>query len=236
MGNRLVRRDRKTVAEERVRAMIARRKVLWHLEEEGKLRVPLEEPFFWGYRREFILRADVARRRDADRLLQVLSLVQKPEDCKRKDFLVYDRQTRRWYQWHHTPKTLSIRQFQWLPEDLKCYFNLAWCFELRWRFEVTHPWMFQTRLSKLYITHRFVPDAEAEQASDYLEAKILQGQLWGIATKVKSGRNRWKKRRRPIQKWQAYARIHRQETDQALECHAQGKLGWARGKEVMQDA
>jgi hypothetical protein len=236
MGNRLHVRDRKTVAEQRVRAMIAQREKLWRLDEEGELRVPLEQPFLWGYRREFVLRADVARRRDADRLLQVLALVQKTEDCKRKDFMVYDPRRRCWHAWRHTLWVLSIGQFQRLPEDLKGFFNPAWHFDLGWRYEVTHPWMFVSRRHKLYITHRLIPDAEVEQASDYLEARWLQNQLEGIARKCRSGSNNWKRRRRPLAREVQLRRIQQQELRAALEMHAAGQLDRERGREVIADA
>jgi hypothetical protein len=236
MGNRLIRRDRKTVAEERVRAMMARRDVLWRLGRDGRLRVPLAEPFLWGYRRELVLRLDVARRRDADTFLQLLELVQKVDDCKRKDFMVYDKQACCWYKWQHKPKKLSLRQYNNLPSHLQRFFHLTWNHEERWRYQLTDTWMFVSKRSKLYITHRFVPDTEVEQELHYLSDRILQNQLEGIANKVKSGRNRWKKRRRPIKKWVESARIHRKEIGEAQEWHAQGKLDWARGKEVNEDA
>lgn len=236
MGNRLIRRDRKTVAEERVRAMVVRREVLWRLGRENKLRVPLDEPVFWGYRRELMLRPDILRRRDAPRLLALLPIVQKEEDCKRKDFKHWDKQTRRWEEWRHTPRKLYPGEYRQLPEELQCYFERTWSYWKGTRYMISHPWMFVSKRAKLYITHRFVPDTEVEQELHYLADRMLQNDWDGIAIKVKSPRNRWKKRRRVPRKRRILERIHQKEIAEAQEWHAQGKLDWARGKEVSEDA
>jgi hypothetical protein len=236
MGNRLIRRDRKTVAEERVRAMVARRKVLWDLGREGRLRVPLDEPLFWGYRRSLVLRADVMRRKDAARLLALLPMVQKEEDCRRKDFKRWDKQTRRWMVWNHTPRKLSPWEYAKLPEDQKCYFERIWSYWKGTRYMISEPWMFVSKRSKLYITHRFVPNTEVEQELKYLNDRFEQSEWDGIATKVKTRRNRWKKRQQTPRKRRILDSIHRKEIGEAGEWLAQGKLAWARGKEVNEDA
>lgn len=236
MGNRLIRRDRKTVAEERVRAMMVRRKVLRRLGREGRLRVPLEEPVFWGYRRELVVRPDVLNRKDAHRILALLPIVQKEEDCKRKDFKRWDWQARSWVEWNHTPRKLFPREYALLPADLKCYFEVHWSYWRGKRYMISHPWMFTSKRSKLYITHRFVPDTEVLQEMSYIDGRVEQNQWQGIANKVKSRRNRWKKRRQLPRKRRILDQIHRWEVNDSLHWHAQGLLGCERGKEVMEDA
>jgi hypothetical protein len=236
MGNRLMRRDRKTVAAEWVRAMLRRLDQLQTLGQAGRLRVALDAPIFWGYRRELVLRADVMRRNDAARLREVLQLVQKREDCKRKDFMRYDKQTRRWEKWNHTPRRLSIREYGKLSPDLKCYFHPTWSYQRGWRYEVAYDWMFTSRRYKLYLTHRFIPDAEVLQEEDYLVARLHQPARVGILVRETAGRNRWKHRRGMIDKYVHAAKGHRLEIADGLECHAGGLLDWARGKEVSEDA
>jgi hypothetical protein len=235
MGNRLFRRLLKTEAEKSVRRLEHRLDDLYTMGREGRLRVPLEKPIFWGYRREFVLREDIARRQDAERLLVLLSKIQKVEDSKRKDFKVWDRPTKRWRDWHHKPRKLSPREFQSLPPDLKCHFNSTWSYWKGLRYEITHTWMFVTRRSKLYLTHRFIPNVEVEQEISYLSERYDQGRLWQTYSRVKS--------RKTSRRWSLNAKRYllrdRQawlERDEALEIHAGGRMDLERGKEVMTDA
>jgi hypothetical protein len=56
---------------------------------------PLEKPIPDGYRAQWVLREDVARREDADRFQYILDNFGKSVWCKRKDFKVWDYQIKK---------------------------------------------------------------------------------------------------------------------------------------------
>jgi hypothetical protein len=236
MGNRLIRRARKEAAEKTVRTLMRRRfELRRYRRTDDRERVALEKPVFWVYRRHLILRKDIASRKDAKRLLGLLAIVQKEEDCRRKDFKRWDKLTHRWESWNHTPCKLSPAEYRKLPDDLQCFFESYQ--HDRWgrMYRVVHPWWFASRRRKLYLTHRFLPNIEREREQSYLEARVEQGQLMGIYTKVKSRRsswgNDWNARKRKLgDLGDAKQVLH------AMEIHAAGQLHLERGKEVICDA
>ncbi len=235
MANRLIRRARKEAAEKTMRAMVKRIDDLYTMGREGRLRVPLEKPVFWGYRRELILRADVARRQDAEGLLLLLRAVQKVEDSKRKDFKVFDKQRRRWLDWYHRPRKLGPRAYEALRPDLKPHFHRTWSHQKGTRYEITHNWMFASRRSKLYLTHRFIPNVEVEQELSYLKGRMEQGMIWEKYQHVKC--------RKTTREWlmdtdrrKLRARMMDREIREGLESHAARQLDRERGREVIHDA
>jgi hypothetical protein len=237
MGNRILVRARKKAAEKAVRAMMLRRQELRrYRRDDDRERIAFEKPVFWGYQRRLILRQDVARRKDAKRLLELLKIVQKEELSRRKDFKCWNPKARRWEVWNHTPRELDPREFQRLPPDLQCYFE-SFCHErFGSQYRVRFQWWFETRRCKWYLTHRFLPNVERERELSFLKAKIDQEQLFGLYAKVKSRKARWKTWSRGLSKQKARDQIHRIEVASATELQAMGLLALERGKEVMHDA
>lgn len=202
--------------------------------DEGVM-VPMEEPKFWGYRRELILRKDIANRRDADRLLELLKIVQNVQDCRRKDFKQWNPKLKRWEEWPHRPSKISIRRWEKLPESLRCFFHRSWD-KYQFVYRITDAWMFETRRHKLWITHRRLPNSEVEQELSYLNARWEQECIDQRFQKVKSPRrNGWKRMRRN-RKARIMNHIHRKEVRDGLEVFWNGQLADERGKEVMKDA
>ena len=236
MGDRLFVRANKTAAEKRMIQIRRRSNQLWILDRhENEERVPLEVPKFWGYRRHLVVRKDIASRSDARRFLELLQHVQKVEDARRKDFKNWNPKLRRWEEWRHTPAKLNSRRYERLPNHLKGYFYQGWDRYQR-VYCVIEPWVFESRRSKLWITHRFIPNVELKQEIAYLDALETQGCLREHGLKIKSPRrNGWKSIRRDT-KSKLRDREHRKEVNEAWEAFAQGRLDYARGKEVMDDA
>lgn len=236
MGNRIVRRIHKDAMEKLWIRQRRRMDVLYRLNrwDEGVL-VPMEEPKFWGYRRELILRKDIANRRDADRLLELLKIVQNVQDCRRKDFKQWNPKLKRWEEWPHRPSKISIRRWEKLPESLRCFFHRSWD-KYQFVYRITDPWMFETRRHKLWITHRRLPNVEVEQELDYLDARWVQACVYDrFYSKVKS-RKTTRKWCWNLEKERLRDRAHRQEIEEGLRLHWNGLLADERGKEVIQDA
>jgi hypothetical protein len=237
MGNRLIRRDRKDVAEKNVRALFERRQQLARAKWKGdRERFELEKPVFWGWRRRFVLSESAATRQDAPILANLLQVLQKEEDSRRRDFKYWDWRARRWGQWNHTPRRLSVLSFARLPLELKPYFEGCFGSKHGHEYHVRFPWMFETRVSKLYLTHCFLPNMEREREESFMNAKIEQGQLYGAYQKIKSRKARWKGYVPVLPKDKLMAVRHREEIAEALEIHAVGQLQAERGKEVIQNA
>lgn len=238
MGNRSIRRAHKDAAEKRIMQIMRKRDALHAASDKaGELRVPLDEPIFWGYGRVLIVRKDLARSPLGERLLELLPIVQNYQENRRKDFKRWNGDTHCWEEWVHKPAKLGKRRWEKLPERLRCFFVHSWekrqsCYRIR------DPWMFESRRHKLWIRYRTIPDTELEQEAAYWDDIWQQEMLHARSLKVKSPRrNGWKRYarwylrdRRPLD------RAHRREITDGWEEFAAGRLRLARGKEVMEDA
>jgi hypothetical protein len=237
MGNRLFVRARKRANEKRMRALSKRIQELrprWNVEDRE--RVALEKPVFWGYRRRLVLKKVATKRKDAGRLLELLVFVQKEEDSKRKDFKHWNRIKRRWEVSNHTPRHFWSYEFSKIPSHLRRYFEFQQMDLRRGRYRVQDPSVFDSRLSKLYLTHRFLPNVERERELSYTTAKFEQLGGWNAFQKVKSRKARWKTWGHTDPKRRHFDAAYCQELQLALCMHSAGELNIERGKEVIEIA
>jgi hypothetical protein len=236
MGNRIIRRAYKVAAENQIIRIMRKRCELFRLDTRSQeVLVPLDKPVFWGYRRFLVLREDVAKRKDSGRFQALLALVQHVQDSKRKDFKTRLGRSKAWQENYHRPRRISARVFKNLPATLKCYFIGAWN-EKQMVYRVDDPWMFETRVHKLWITHRWVPNMELKQEVAYWDDIWEQRQLSGAYRKIKSRKARWKTWRLELAEHKRTRLLHEAETADALELHAAKRLDEERGKEVILNA
>jgi hypothetical protein len=236
MGNRIIRRAHKDAAEKRIIRILRKRYELHRLDTRSQeVLVPMDKPVFWGYRRFLVLREDVAKRKDSGRFQALLALVQHVQDSKRKDFKTRLGRSKAWQENYHRPRRISARVFKNLPVSLKCYFIGAWN-EKQMVYRVDDPWMFETRVHKLWITHRRIPNVEFKQEEAYWDDIWEQGQLSGTYRKIKSRKARWKTWILELPEHKRTRLLHEAEKKAALELHASGLLQIERGKEVSPNA
>jgi hypothetical protein len=137
-----------------------------------------------GWERYFFVRPDVLKSPEGPTIEKLLVLIQKSETSNRKDFAERDwRNGGKLRPKEHKPKTLSEKEFISLSEKLQRYFDLRLIRHKRFGNNPPHiervyvfkyPWKFVSRVRPWYMTHRGIPNSEAESMSKFLSHK-----LWG---------------------------------------------------------
>ena len=125
------------------------------------------------------MRPDLAHSPEGPALARLLPVVQQVEFSNRKDFAVRDwskggkkRPT------EHQLRALREGEFLKLPEELRHYFKgrveTLQNGRRELRFSLKEPWKYATRTRAYYLTHRALPNAEAES-----ELRHIESQLYG---------------------------------------------------------
>jgi len=152
---------------------------LWKIQRHAP-KHKLDEPRFAGYKKFFVLRDDVARRKDAQTFHEILNLV---NDCiisKNEHFVTRERipGTNKYIERIRTPELRGITTQRWeklnLPKHIKKWFRLSgrWIKhpygnfvyeQKRWHFDL--PWMFVHKTEPHYITEipTIYPEIEAKE-------------------------------------------------------------------------
>ncbi|MEM7036165.1 MAG: hypothetical protein AAF570_04225 [Bacteroidota bacterium] len=194
MGNREMRRAYIEARDKDVRESINRRRKLWRAMYQDASYIELEKPVFWGYRRLFELRKDIARRKDAQAWEALLKVVQNEELSKRKDFKRQRPPSRIWRPYAHRTKVLTPKEFQKKVNSrmkglFRAEINRWGCTSYRFQPE----WMFVSRIKKVYITSIMIPNSELQSERDRLRNHIDRNQYQWRYTKIKSRIYSWKK-------------------------------------------
>lgn len=152
---------------------------LWHLPK-----ITLDKPRFAGWKRFFVLRDDIARRKDAKEIRAVLELVNETRYSKTKDFSIHDSDQRIYgYRQHIT--NLSEKQYDKLNEAQKKFFVKDWDGRKKFVFYSFYPtYFFVFKIKRHYVTEVPVLDAELESRIKELQNKITKNNLWPKIHKV----------------------------------------------------
>lgn len=82
----------------------------------------LDKPIRWGYDKFFILRADVAKRKDAKFIQSLLDMVNTPTFSRKKDFICKDWRTKKYIVMKHELDLLSHHNYNKLSEKEQSHF------------------------------------------------------------------------------------------------------------------
>jgi hypothetical protein len=157
--------------------------------------VPLAKPIFAGFKKEHILRADIAKSVFAEDALKVLPYLSRTVYSRRKDFLRKNKKAKRMEEIPHNLKGIGKDRWdkdkldQVWPLHLRSHFQLVTlgkdhpdfgetsrCRRQVYRFD--RPWWFDVHVSRYYFTHERIVDGAAESEYAKLNAKLEQEHWW----------------------------------------------------------
>ncbi len=147
--------------------------------------VELDKPRFAGFRRFFVLRDDILKRKDAKDIQQILDRINCECYSKSKDFSFYDTQDR-WGTVRQKLGTLSEKQWEQLPNNQKKFFWETWHGRLRCKqYIFQFPWMFVYKIRRRYVKKVPLLSPEMESRLAELHSKIFeQDYLWPRISKL----------------------------------------------------
>ncbi len=158
-------------------------------------KVELPKPRFNGYKRFYILREDITRRKDAKDIQQILDKISTTAYSKTKDFSYYNIEYKydkyNIYLNRQHLKSLTQKQFDELNPHQKTFFYKSWDGKSNCnRYYFFLEWMFVFKIKQHYITHvpMLVPEMESKLSE--LENKIEKHNLWPRIYKALGGRYR----------------------------------------------
>lgn len=176
---------------------------------------PLPKPIPHGYRAVWVLRDDVARRKDADRFQHILDTYGKSVWCRREDFQAWCGLQKRMVDVNPSFRSITPDVYENLPNWEKKFFSERTDFH-RWggfftkKYVVEIPSYYLVRkISKDYKTHYKVIDEILQQEEAEIEAKLdeeFYDQRRAHWNRARSNRT-WKK---------FYHRSERSRTKQAI--------------------
>lgn len=146
---------------------------LWHLPK-----ITLDKPRFVGWQRFYVLRDDIARRKDAKEIRAVLDMVNQTRYSKTKDFSQHDVEQRIHATKQHI-MNLSEKQYNALSEGQKKFFLKDWDGRKKFVFYSFYSnYFFVFKIKRHYITEVQVLDAELESRIKEIQNKITKLNLW----------------------------------------------------------
>ncbi len=139
-------------------------------------KVKLDIPRWMGYKRYYILRDDIAKRKDAKDFLEILNLLNTTVFSKTKEgFSRYDFDEPRLFCSKQRIKSLSEKSYNALKEHYKKYFVRVtkWDKRLKYfRYEFIHDYYFVYKIKHHYITEVPMLNKEMESELQKIENKI----------------------------------------------------------------
>lgn len=177
------------------------------------------EPFQHGWIRDWVLRGDVARRKDAEDFRRILKVIGTNQWAKEREFLGYS-----WAAWHRRrvpmdlpplrpidvrPDPFTGEETGWpkeLPVSLKKWFyyhnvNAPFCNCYRRgqyyrpaHYVFKNPWMFELRIRPAYISR--VPDVSGDMETKIarLEQHMEANQYWRLLSNMRGHSWRYSRR------------------------------------------
>lgn len=173
---------------------------LWRRSFERPV-VPVEKPYIGGWRRIYVLRDDIANRKDANDIRQALALVNHPVYSPRKSFLVRDYKNGGWKPMDQGLRTISEKEYEAQTPKVRSYFQWYWHVayrkvEVRYRFKYPHFFVF--RVSPRWVYFREVPEGDVEsreqEVRNYLYRDNLVRTIWHKIDHQSQNRDSWDRR------------------------------------------
>lgn len=154
----------------------------WAAKRGPEALIELPTPVRAGWERYFFVRPDVLKSPEGPTLEKLLVLLQNVQTSRRKDFATRDwRRGNKLRPKVHYLRRISEKEFRSLSEKQQRYFAYyaikrktysgSW---IEHTYEFKFPWKYVSRTRPYYITHRALPNSEADSRSSFLCKK-----LWG---------------------------------------------------------
>lgn len=160
----------------------------------------LKEPYQKGWRRSFILRADIANRDDHAAFRYVLKHINNELVCSNKKFVQRDPENRkRWIPVAQPLNSLSVKAWEQLSEDgspYSAYFRKYFVkktkrtpFYVTERYVWMYPWVFEYQIEPNMITHYYDVNGSIVSQIDDLEKEFDALGGWGQFVYMTNGRD-----------------------------------------------
>ena len=150
----------------------------------------LEKPYQRGWVRFYVLGEGSGQRGDKSVLNEILPHINSIRYCNRPDFKKRKGRSKKMIEIDQPLRTISI--WEWkrrqLPESWKLYFRFIGG---RHEYEFIHPWLFELRIEKHWITHYKEVDPLVLERFAELQSKMEHNQFWRVFDRLK-GRHYWK--------------------------------------------
>jgi len=154
----------------------------------------LDKPVYLGYIKQFVLRDDISRRKDANVFEGILKHINEFTTCRNKDFLRKEWNSKKKVPISHNLNSLSKKQFNKLPTNQQKHFSEAYDYKNNcWKYRFIHDYYFVPKIDKHYAYKVRVFDSELEQQSDEIERHFENNNLWPKINKLMgwSNQNNW---------------------------------------------
>jgi len=194
----------KTDQDKQLIRLYKKRSELWEQQRMLPM-VPLESPYQRGWKRFFVLRADIAHSPRADFYNTLLHKINTVEHHHDKSF---KRKKRRWGRYGYEIRRQSLREltpYLWqssklnLSEQEKACFTQVETYDVITRrqevkYVFNEPWRYTLKITPHIITHKKLLNSNIEQELDYIEKYIQCNNLRGRMHVLTNGRSgyRWK--------------------------------------------
>jgi hypothetical protein len=141
-------------------------------------KVELPEPRFGGFKRFYVLRDDVARRKDAKDIQGILDKINSSVTSKTKDFSRCDTLDKSGKTSQSTKK-LSVKEHAQLSPHQQTFFFKYWSGKQRcYKLEFLYPWMLVFKIKRFYITHVPLLSPDMESRIQEIQNKITKNNWW----------------------------------------------------------
>lgn len=186
-------KQQKDEFDKKVRRASKRINELWKLKNSIPLE-PLPQPVQRGFVKTFVLRDDIARRRDAHDFKRILSEINAQVYCKTPDFKVTKWKTGQKVDMQHTVGYIS--EHRWEKLDWPSHFKKHFIFTTRHRtspsgFTFTYKgWFFKneyyfaSKVEPHFVTHRRPVNVDIEREKAELEAFMNNNHGWERLSKL----------------------------------------------------
>ena len=145
----------------------------------------LDKPIYLGYIKQFVLRDDISRRKDASIFEGILKSINDFSTCKNKDFMAKEWKTKKKVPISHNLKYLTKKKFNKLPTNQQKHFSAAYDHKHScWKYRFVLSYYFVPKIDKNYAYRIRVFDADLERQSDEIERHIETNNLWPKINKL----------------------------------------------------
>jgi hypothetical protein len=151
----------------------------------------LDKPVYLGYIKQFVLRDDISRRKDANVFEGILKSINDFATCKNKDFLRKEWSTKKKVPISHKLKALNKKQFNKLPTNQQKHFSEVYDYKNScWKYRFIHDYYFVPKIDKHYAYKVRVFDSDLEQQSAEIERHFETNNLWPKINKLMGWSNK----------------------------------------------
>jgi hypothetical protein len=143
--------------------------------------VDLDEPRFIGYKKNLILRSDIANRADAWVFQTIIDRFGTTVTSRKKDFLIYEWKTRKHYVQHAGVREITKSEYDQLTPQVQKWFAEETCSLHLWskRYYCTVPhFFFEEKMSRNYLTKVRLADNLLEQDGAEIKKEMRSNSLF----------------------------------------------------------